>query len=94
MLVRDKPETLATLLLSARPSLAYTVLADPTGAAYQRVSAGGHTMMLVVGPDRTVRRIVYWGDRHEQPGDASLLQFLQEIGESPEAENLPATPAQ
>lgn len=93
VLVRDRPETLAAFLLSARPCLEYTVLADPTGAAYRRVGAGGHTMILAVGPDRTIRRILHWADRREQPGDTSLLQLLREIEEGREAESSHVAPA-
>ena len=78
VVTRDKPESLATFLLSATPSLGYTVLADPDGAAHQRVGAGGHTMALVVDGHLSVRWVTHWSDHRDQPGYQTLLQILQE----------------
>lgn len=75
---RDKPESLATFLLSATPPLGYTVLADLDGAAHQRVGAGGHTMALVVDGHQMVRWVTHWSDHRDQPGYQTLLQILQE----------------
>ena len=82
VVTRDKPESLATFLLSASPSLEYTVLVDPEGAAHQRVGAGGHTMALVVDGHLKVRWVTHWSDRRDQPGYQTLLRVLQETGET------------
>ena len=82
VITRDKPESLATFLLSASPSLEYTVLVDPDGAAHQQVGAGGHTMALVVDRYQIVRWVTHWSDRRDQPGYQTLLRVLQETGET------------
>jgi len=82
VITRDKPESLATFLLSASPSLEYTVLVDPDGAAHQQVGAGGHTMALVVDGHLTVRWVTHWSDHRDQPGYQTLLRVLQETGET------------
>ena len=81
VVTRDKPESLATFLLSATPFLGYTVLADPDGTAHQRVGAGGHTLALVVDRQRAVRWVTHWSDHRDQPGYQMILQILQEVGE-------------
>ena len=82
VVTRDKPESLATFLLSASPSLEYTVLVDPDGAAHQQVGAGGHTLALVVDRHQIVRWVTHWSDRRDQPGYQTLLRVLQETGET------------
>jgi len=82
VITRDKPESLATFLLSASPSLEYTVLVDPEGAAHRRVGAGGHTLALVVDRHQMVRWVTHWSDRRDQPGYQTLLRVLQETGET------------
>ncbi len=81
VITRDKPESLATFLLSASPSLEYTVLVDPDGTAHQRVGVGGHTLALVVDGDFAVRWVTHWSDHRDQPGYQTVLQVLQEAGE-------------
>ncbi len=83
VITRDKPESLATFLLSASPSLEYTVLVDPDGAAHQQVGAGGHTMALVVDGHLTVRWMTHWSDHRDQPGYQTLIQILREAAGSP-----------
>lgn len=78
VITRDKPESLATFLLSANPSLEYMVLVDPDGTAHQQVGAGGHTLALVVDRQRTVRWLTHWSDHRDQPGYQTLLQILRE----------------
>lgn len=78
VITRDKPESLATFLLSASPSLEYTVLVDPEGAAHQRVGAGGHTMALIVDGHLMIRWVTHWSDHRDQPGYQTVLQLLQE----------------
>src|SRR3970040_1899702 len=55
VVTRGNPESPRPFSLSATPPLGYTVLADPDGAAHQRVGAGGHTMALVVDGHLSVR---------------------------------------
>jgi peroxiredoxin len=83
VITRDKPESLATFLLSANPSLEYTVLVDPDGAAHQQVGAGGHTMALVVDGNLTVQWMTHWSDYRDQPGYQTLLQILREAAGNP-----------
>jgi len=77
VITRDKPESLATFLLSARPSLEYTVLVDPEGAAHRRVGAGGHTLALVVDRHQMVRWVTHWSDHRDHPGYQTILRILQ-----------------
>ncbi len=83
VITRDKPESLATFLLSASPSLEYTVLVDPEGTAHQRVGVGGHTLALVVDRDLTIRWVTHWSDHRDQPGYQTVLQVLQEAAGKP-----------
>jgi hypothetical protein len=83
VITRDKPESLATVLLSAIPSLEYTLLVDPDGTAHQQVGAGGHTLALVVDRQRTVRWMTHWSDHRDQPGYQTLLQGLRETAGKP-----------
>jgi len=82
VVTRDKPESLAAFLLSASPSLKYTVLVDPDGTAHQQVGAGGHTLALVVDRHQIVRWVTHWSDRRDRPGYQTLLRVLQETGET------------
>jgi peroxiredoxin len=93
-LVRDQPETLAAFLVSARPRLEYTVLADPSGAAYGCIGAGGHTLVLAVSADRTIQRVLHWADRRDPLDNTSLRQLLHEFADKPGAEHLPVAPPQ
>lgn len=83
VITRDKPESLANFLLSASPSLEYTVLVDPDGTTHQQVGAGGHTLALVVDHQRTVRWVTHWSDHRDQPGYQTVLQALQEAAGNP-----------
>ena len=88
VVTRDKPEALAAFLLSTGRSLEYTVLVDPDGATHRRVGAGGHTLALVVDRQRMVRRVMHWSDRHDESGYQTLLQILQEAGETTAVEKV------
>jgi len=77
VITRDKSESLATFLLSASPSLEYTVLVDPDGTAHQRVGVGGHTLALLVDRHQIVRWMTHWSDRRDQPGYQTILRILQ-----------------
>jgi len=79
VVTRDRPEVLAAFLLSARPSLKYTVLVDPDGQAHRRIGAGGHTLALVLDRRRTVRWIIHWSDHHDQSAYQAILCILQEV---------------
>lgn len=83
VVTREKPESLATFLVSASPSLEYTVLVDREGAAHRRVGAGGHTLALVVDGNLTVRWMTHWSDHRDQPGYQTLLQILREGAGNP-----------
>ena len=79
MLVRDKPETLAAFLLSARPSLEYTVLTDPRRLAYQAIGAGGDTVAIIADRQGVVRWFTRWPEHREEPGYETFLQALREV---------------
>jgi peroxiredoxin len=88
VVTRDTPEALAAFRLGTRRSLEYAVLVDPDGATQRRVGAGGHTLALVVDRQQRVRWVTHWRDRHDESGYQTLLQVLQEAGETTAVEKV------
>jgi peroxiredoxin len=76
-ITRDEPAVLDAFLVSAQPSLSYTVLADPTGAAYQQLGVGDDTLAVVLDSARSARWAARWKDHPDRPGLEAVLQAIQ-----------------
>ncbi len=75
----DDVETLKTFLMSTVPPLEYAVLADPKRRTYQKISASGDTVAIIVDGQGIIRWLARWPDHHEEPGYEMILQALREV---------------
>lgn len=80
VVTQDTLGPLTAFLISSRPPLEYTVLADPDNLAHQAIGAGQDTLDLIVDQRGVVRWLKQWRDHRDHPGYQSIVQILQTIG--------------
>ena len=78
VVTQDTLGPLMAFLVSSRPPLEYTVLADPDNSAHQAIGAEG-TLDMIVDRHGVIRWAKQWQDHRDHPGYQSMVETLREI---------------